>query len=73
MVHLGRHLTPSGKLDLEETVGPAHAGETAMVCSLTQQGCSLHTRMLLPNKDPLEKKEQLLADAGYEQTLLCAR
>lgn len=73
MVHLGRHMTPSGKLDLEEAEGPAHAGETVMVCSFTQQGCSLHTRMLLPNKDPLEKKEQLLTDLAYEQTLLCAR
>lgn len=40
MVHLGRHMTPSGKLDLEEAEGPAHAGETVMVCSFIQQGCS---------------------------------
>lgn len=42
-----------------------------MVCSFPRQGGSLHTGMLLPNKGPLEKKEQLLAVLGYEQTLLC--
>lgn len=64
---------PQGKLCLEEAAGPGHAGETeVMVCSFSGQGCSLHTRMLLPDQGPFGKAA-LLAGPGYEQTLLYAR
>lgn len=64
---------PQRKLDSEEAEGPAHARETEVTaCSFSLQGCSLHTRMLLPDQDPFGKERAaLLAGPGYEQTLKC--